>query len=298
MRPDRPSATALFVALGVLTLSRRRSGRSLVHPADAAILRGVLRALGRLPALLSVDGPLDFVALAERLLAPGLITHFGLRKRLIQDAVLRAVGEGATQVVVVGAGLDTLTLDLARDGRAARLVEIDHPATQHAKQSMLRIAGIPPSRIILAPADLARTSVSAALARVPEFDPARPTVFIAEGLSMYLDEDQVSGLLADLASAAPHARLLMTFMPRDARGRIRFTSQSLLLRLALRICGAPFRWGIQPASLGAFMSEKGWRLSRVHGPEEFAVVAEHAALRTIPKFVGEYVAEATTRDRT
>ncbi|MBC7771773.1 MAG: class I SAM-dependent methyltransferase, partial [Pyrinomonadaceae bacterium] len=169
MRQDRPSGTSIVVALGILTLSRRRQGHALVAKETGPIVYKTLRRMGRLPRLLSMNVPPVLAALIERLIVPGIITHFGIRKRLIRDAVDVAIRDGFSQIVVIGAGLDTLTLDLARANTDIRLVEIDHPATQGARRRMLEAAQVDPERMALLPADLTTAGLGEILARSPEF---------------------------------------------------------------------------------------------------------------------------------
>src|SRR5712672_3174711 len=66
----------------------------------------------------------------ERESAPGLSRHWFSRKRMIERLVREAMAEGFSQLLVIGAGLDTLPLRLARRGALSRVVCVDHPATQ------------------------------------------------------------------------------------------------------------------------------------------------------------------------
>ncbi len=63
-----------------------------------------------------------------------------VRSRLMQDRLLEAVGRGLTQVVVLGAALDTLAYRAILPP-GVRVVEIDHPATQAWKRGILAARG-------------------------------------------------------------------------------------------------------------------------------------------------------------
>jgi methyltransferase (TIGR00027 family) len=67
------------------------------------------------------------------------------RHRFAEDALAAAAHRGVRQVVVLGAGLDTLAYRNAFDG--VRVIEVDHPATQEWKRRRLASTGIevPPS---------------------------------------------------------------------------------------------------------------------------------------------------------
>ena len=60
-----------------------------------------------------------------------------LRKRWIESRVRAKIAAGASQVVVLGAGLDTLGVRLASERPDLRVVEIDHPATLAVKRSVV-----------------------------------------------------------------------------------------------------------------------------------------------------------------
>jgi methyltransferase (TIGR00027 family) len=258
---DHASATAILVALGMLSLAQRPQdrGASLISPSERTLLRNTLAHIGCIPAILS---------------------------------------EGFTQVIVIGAGLDMLTLRLNRTAPGIRCIEIDHPATLAHKRQMLALASTDAHHIDLVVADLARTTVTEALTRSAHFDRSLPTLFVAEGLTMYLTPAQVRNLLADLLHAAPNARLLMTFMQPGTAGRVRFTRQTILLRLLLQLLGEPFQWGLRTTDLPDFLNASGWTLAHLSGPPEFSACATAASIN-FPEsaFLGEYLAEASAQHR-
>ena len=129
MRADRPSTTARLIAAATVFLSRDPRYRDLVPP-------GAAELCARFVSVEAVSrAPLSWaVWLAERATIPGLMLHFMLRKRFIEDSVRASLAAGCEQVVVVGAGFDTLAARLAAEFPQARFIEIDHPATQAAKR--------------------------------------------------------------------------------------------------------------------------------------------------------------------
>jgi len=72
---------------------------------------------------------------------PRLRWFIAARSRIAEDALNVAVNAGTTQLVVLGAGLDTLTYRTPLAGRL-RVFEVDHPATQQRKRQMLADAAI------------------------------------------------------------------------------------------------------------------------------------------------------------
>src|SRR5215472_9722301 len=74
------------------------------------------------------------------------------RSRYTEDMLARAAGQGVTQYVVLGAGLDTYAYRAA--GGPVTVFEVDHPATQTWKRDLLCAAGIQvPPNLAFVPAD-------------------------------------------------------------------------------------------------------------------------------------------------
>ncbi|SFC70580.1 SAM-dependent methyltransferase [Streptomyces aidingensis] len=139
--------------------------------------------------------------------------HFVLRTRFFDDCLRDAAGAGCTQVAVVAAGLDTRAFRLDwPDG--TRLFEIDLPGLMAYKEAVLGVQGARPA--------CDRTVVTADLRddwpdrlTAAGFDPGRPTVWLIEGLMMYLTEDDNDRLLGRIgALSAPGSRLALEHVNR------------------------------------------------------------------------------------
>ncbi|MBA5224957.1 SAM-dependent methyltransferase [Streptomyces griseoaurantiacus] len=110
--------------------------------------------------------------------------YFGLRTRVLDDHLLRSVREGARQVVLFGAGLDSraFRLDWPED---RVLFELDREGVLEFKHRVL--AGAPATPRVTrvpVPIDL-RADWEDALTGAG-FDPSVPTAWLAEGLLFYL----------------------------------------------------------------------------------------------------------------
>jgi methyltransferase (TIGR00027 family) len=120
------------------------------------------------------------------------------RTRFFDDQVLAAISAGVPQVVICGAGYDDRALRFRSPD--VRFFELDHPATQVDKARRLGAMGAP-GDVVLAPADFTADDAGAVLAAAGH-DAARPTLFLCEGLLIYLDRAVVRRLLAGLQSQA------------------------------------------------------------------------------------------------
>jgi len=266
MREDRPSSTAVLIAAATVFLSRDPRVSDLVPAGAAEACEGCLRTLSRLAPVRAVSHPaLRWTArLAERATVPGLPLHFMLRKRWIEEAVRAALADGCPQVVVVGAGFDTLALRLSRDFPRPRFFEIDHPATQAWKRRALGDAG---ENLSFVAADLSRVRLEAALAG-SGFDPAKRSAFVIEGLLMYLDDAEIGRIFGALRGLlAEGSRLAFTVMEPTPDGRFAFHNASFLVRRLLARWSEPFKSALARADAAAFLARFGFAL-RALAPSE------------------------------
>jgi methyltransferase (TIGR00027 family) len=109
------------------------------------------------------------------------------RTRFAEDALAAEVERGVTQLVVLGAGLDTYAYRGAMRGRL-RIFEVDHPATQAWKRERLAEAGIAePPGLIFSPIDFETETLPEGLAKVG-FDAGQPSFFMWLGVVPYLSK--------------------------------------------------------------------------------------------------------------
>ncbi|WP_328330440.1 MULTISPECIES: class I SAM-dependent methyltransferase [unclassified Streptomyces] len=111
--------------------------------------------------------------------------YFGLRTRVMDDFLLRSVRDGgARQVVLLGAGLDTRAFRLDWPPGCV-IFEIDREGVLAFKHQVLGgLSATPKATRVPTPVDL-RADWAGALTGAG-FDPAAPSVWLAEGLLFYL----------------------------------------------------------------------------------------------------------------
>jgi methyltransferase (TIGR00027 family) len=278
MKSDRPSSTALLVAAGVAFQSTHPRHRHLVDAEAARLTREFVAAAGL--QVRHGDSAADrvLVGLQEALTVRGLTLQYVLRKRRIEQMVRAAITAGYRQLIVLGAGLDTLAIRLANEITA---IEIDHPATQQLKKSVARDANVEFLAV-----DFARESVSEALRRSARCRANEPALFLAEAVLLYLTEQQVRNLFAQLRARTADTRLIFTFWePRDP---INFQNATWVADWYLRRHAEPGRWAIAPENVSAFAREEGAELYELARDVDFhegfrAARGEHIAAVRWPR---------------
>jgi methyltransferase (TIGR00027 family) len=116
------------------------------------------------------------------------------------DAAVDRYLPDVAQFVILGAGFDTRAYRLPNDTRV-RVFEVDTPQTQTVKRETLRKAGIDSSGVTFVPADFEHEDWLACLVAAG-FDPGERTLFLWEGVTMYLDREAVEDTLRKIASTA------------------------------------------------------------------------------------------------
>jgi methyltransferase (TIGR00027 family) len=298
MRNHRPSATAYLIARSVVFVSRDPKLGHLVPPLAAEASVWFMQACSRhAKFLLSAMGQRWFRALAlafERLTAPGILLHYILRKHFLEEIARGSLGEGFNQVVILGAGFDTLALRLHSEFSGVRFIEIDHPATQRVKREALEARHLPKTNMDLLPVDFNQKKISESLLQNQEYRPEADTLFIAEGVLMYLKLDEIDGIFRFLREQGGRkCRFAFTFMEPQANGKINFRNSSRAVDLWLRLRGETFEWGIKRENLPAYLESKGFLLKELATPETFRQrYLATGNFVNIPLAEGEYVCVA------
>ena len=189
------------------------------------------------------------------------------RTRRIDDAVRDAIGRGLRPLVILGAGLDTRPYRL--DGIAnLRTVEIDLPAVQEFKRSRLlrRFGGLPPN-VCFVSTDFNREPLDAVLER-GGLAPSEAAVFVWEGVSQYLLPEAVDSVLRTIARRPRGTELIFTYVLEEAITKAFRPGRSEAFRKSAARQPEPWRFGIDPSQLGAFLAARGLSLRQDFGARE------------------------------
>lgn len=281
MRATKPSNTARKVALNIIALGAKPGMEEVLPPGivdDTARLLVAADVVGE--GVVRFAGTRTAVAIYQAFdwLTPGQFEAFAHRKAFFDTQVREGIAAGATQVLALGAGYDTLGWRLAPDFPEVRFFEIDHPATGRLKARGIDRLG-PRGNLHLIQADLGDRSLEDVLARLETWDSTAQSVVIAEGLTQYLAPDAVSDLFEQCgAVTGPGSRIVFTYTGTGDDGRPdigRWTGLTLWL---LEASGEPWLWSIRPEELPRFLEKTGWRAASdatespgVNGVEYLAV---------------------------
>lgn len=186
-------------------------------------------------------------------------THLA-RTRAFDLAIASALNEGTRQLVVLGAGLDSRAFRLAAK-YGARTWELDLPANQQTKRRVLARQNLNAPQVTYLASDLASEDWPAAL-KASGFDAHQPTVWLLEGVSMYLDRPVFESVLAAISSlSAPKSSFHFDFYAQDAFDHPeRYPGAQRHFQFMARR-GEPYRLGLDPERLSTLAGEHGFSLS-------------------------------------
>ncbi len=257
MKPGQVSVTAQRVAAHRLTFDRAAAPYG-DPAADTALAR-------------------DVAAATE--VAPGPMREYlRARTRFFDGVVTRALSSGFAQIVTGAAGYDGRSLRYARPG--VHWFEVDHPATQQDKRSRLDRLGIGCGHVRFVAADFTVDPVAGLLAAAG-LDPDRPSLFLLEGVAVYLEEAVLRSLLEQLRRVAADGSRLAISVSVSGGSPERATRRAAF-QAAVAAVGEPARSAMAGADADALLETTGWRPVREPGTDERAAHAGFIVAEPLP----------------
>jgi methyltransferase (TIGR00027 family) len=139
------------------------------------------------------------------------------RARYAEEQLESAIGEGVSQYVLLGAGMDSFALRRQDLADSVAIFEIDHPATQQLKKKRLAEIGLSlPKGHFFIPVDFEKESLAEALSK-SSFSTDLPAFFSWLGSIVYIEKGAVLQTLGDMAScAARGSKIVFTYCDAQA----------------------------------------------------------------------------------
>ncbi len=257
MKEGHESSTAAYMALfRAVESARPEEGRLFTDPLARSLLPTSLRlvadaaklpVIGRaVPAILDLGWP--------RTRSSGVV-----RTRLIDTMVQEMLGDGAAQLVLLGAGYDSRAYRLPLVQNAT-VFEVDHPSTQHAKQARLCASGTSVDHVRFVGVDFELDNVAGRLAD-RGFDERARSIVVWEGVISYLSAQAVDNnfeLLSRICSLG--SRLVFTYVDGRALDGSAHFEEAKRWKGWVRFNGEPFIFGFHPDDLETYLAERGFRL--------------------------------------
>jgi methyltransferase (TIGR00027 family) len=201
--------------------------------------------------------------------------YLAARTAFFDRAVTGVIDRGGRQIVTGAAGYDGRALRYASPG--VRWFEVDHPATQRDKLGRLERLGIAAPGVRFVEADFTRDPVAGRL-RAAGLDPDEPSLFLLEGVAVYLEAAVLESVLDQFRQvAAPGSQLAISVSGARAVGddaaRARFQA-------AVAAMGEPVRSTFAAGQAEALLARTGWHVAARAGHGDGAAFARPERLRS------------------
>lgn len=267
VREGRPSLTASIVAFGRALYERAPEGFAPTRDGHAVkLLPWSMRALTKLARPLWSVSP-ALARQAFRAMTFGLSEHVALRTRAIDECIVRAIRTGVRQLVILGAGLDARAWRMESLAEV-RVFEVDHPATQQFK-----IRRVDPTRSVakelrFVAVDFSKDALDARLSEAGH-DRDEPTIWVLEGVSVYLKRAALEALLDALSARSARASVLaLTYVSNAVLTR--WSKGQPVIEAVTSAIGERFDGLIEKDEVHAMIERQGWVIERDEGTRELA----------------------------
>jgi methyltransferase (TIGR00027 family) len=198
----------------------------------------------------------------------GMVRAMTVRSRFIDDALERAVDEGAEQVLILGAGFDSHAYRFEEMLRDVRVYELDRPATLAKKRQRVEQAlGGAPGNLVYVPVDFVSDAPADTLV-ADGYDFSRRSFVIMEGLTMYLTEESLRDTLALVASHSSGGSIVFDFVTSAMVAALRQVDLSrvpdaarpFMQRFLNLIRDEPFQFGFPLGEERSFIESSGFEV--------------------------------------
>ncbi len=177
------------------------------------------------------------------------------RTRFFDRVVVGAIDRGMSQIVVGAAGYDGRALRYGKPG--VRWFEVDHPDTQLDKLQRLDQLGIGAGHAQFVAVDFEVDAVDQALID-QGLDPTTPTLFLLEGIIVYLDRAVIEAIFRQLRNvAAAGSGLAVSVSVGDEP---ELAPRRDVFQAAVAAVGEPVRSHLPPPEADHVLASAGWRV--------------------------------------
>lgn len=196
------------------------------------------------------------------------------------DRIIERVIPGVEQIVVMGAGYDTRAYgDFSHHDVV--FYELDQPVVQEHKRKVLADAELDSSHVCFVPVDFSTQNAFEQLIGAG-FDSSKKTLFLWEGVTLYLTEEDIRNTMRDVRRHAPAGSILLADLYGD---RLLEFSKPKAIQKTLDLTNEGFSFALpfstdHEQTLREFVESEGFSLGEAqfmgssHDKGPFMVVAE------------------------
>lgn len=192
----------------------------------------------------------------ERLI-PGMGNSIRARVRYFDDFVKKSIDEGLEQLVIMGAGYDTRAYRIECLKDKVKVFEMDYPDTQGVKTNKIKeIFGRLPDHVFYVPVDLVTDDLGQRLL-AKGYDRSRKTLFLMEGILMYLQPEAVDEILSFIKdNSGKGSSIIFDYYLESVIDGTCEVGRNI--RDFSKQVGEPLLFGIKEGTVETFLAERGF----------------------------------------
>ena len=207
--------------------------------------------------------------LMRKMFPTGIHEYVLARTKLLDEVFLDVLDRGFSQVVLLGAGMDTRALRFQDRNRGTTIFELDIDATQRYKREVYkRKKTALPNTLVFVPIDFNKQRLADVLTQAG-YREGQQTLFLWEGVTMYLEPEAVNGTLSFIRNSAAAGSIVAFDY---VRGSVLRRENTLYGEKGGydRVARAGERWtfGIEDGAIEGFLAERGLKLLSHHTPAD------------------------------
>ncbi len=190
---------------------------------------------------------------------PGVNGAVAARIRFMDELAKRETADGLRQLVIIGAGYDTRAYRFEEVKERVAVFEVDHPMTQAVKVDVIReIFGDLPDHVTYTPVVFGEDRMDQKLME-SGYNPDLKSLFILEGLMMYIPPPAVDGLLQFIVNASgPGSGLAADCFSKAVVEGASPLKEARVLKQFVEEEGSSLMFGIEESEMGAFFESRGF----------------------------------------
>jgi methyltransferase (TIGR00027 family) len=250
MRKNQSSLTAAGIALARAVESEKPADERICY--DPYAKQFVPDWMHRFLAFFIKSGYAD-------LRGPGVNGFLVARERYIDDVLQNYLKEGLQQLVILGAGYDSRAYRFDLPGRV-KTFEVDHPITQADKlKKVQQVFGRIPAHVTYVAVDFNTQTISERLL-ASGYDPNLISLFIWQGVTMYLTPEGVDATLAFVVNhAAPGSAIVFDYVYQAVLDGTKKQNEITNIRRYRFMTGEGLTYGIPEGTVGSFLRQRGFQ---------------------------------------
>jgi methyltransferase (TIGR00027 family) len=205
----------------------------------------------------------------RKLFPTGIYEYVTARTRVFDQAFVDALERGFPQVVLLGAGMDTRAFRFQEKNEGTAIFELDIHATQRYKREVLERKKIsPPAELVFAPIDFNKEHLADVLSEAGYRD-RQQTLFLWEGVTMYLEAEAVDSTLGFVHNSAAEGSIVVFDYVRASVLRYENTLYGEKdIRGTVARAEEGWVFGIEDGAIEGFLSERGLKLLSHYTPSD------------------------------